>query len=154
MARLLNMARSRLAAKAHSRFEGSNFDAHARTDFPEIPCHTLRNEHILDIQGTYRRPRVPSIVESNDPNASNGEGNSGSPRNPSQYLFLQGSPASISAIDADFRGSELHSPEMMSGSKQSMSTNSSLSSIETMDETADKLILQWTNLTREELPVE
>lgn len=153
VARSLNIACSHIASKAHRPFQDFNLDAQTRTTFPDIPCHSFRNEHLLDIQTLCSRSQVYSTVESNGPNASNDENRSGAPGTPSHYLNLRGSPASISAINADPKVSELHSPGLINSSKPCISTASNLSGIKKMTQTPENLILQWTKLTREELLV-
>ena len=53
VARLLNMASGRLAAKVHSQFEDSGFNAQEKTNFPEIPGESLRNKNLRGIQKAY-----------------------------------------------------------------------------------------------------
>jgi hypothetical protein len=93
VARFLNMASMRVAAKAGSQFEDSGFNPQGGEDFPEVPGEALRNENLPSIQKAYinspmARSRASSFVESIESDSSNGQGNSSTPWGLSRYLSL------------------------------------------------------------------
>jgi hypothetical protein len=93
VARFLNMASKRVAAKAGSQFEDSGFNPQGGETFPEVPGEVFRNVNLPDIQKAYinspsARSRASSFVESIESDASNGQGNSTTPWGLSRYLSL------------------------------------------------------------------
>jgi hypothetical protein len=88
VARILNTASRALAARAHSQFEDSGFNARERNIFPTIPAEDLRNKDLPNFQKAYNTPqprsRASSFVDSIGPESSNDQGTSnallGSPR--------------------------------------------------------------------------
>lgn len=80
VARFLNMASERFAAKAHTHIEGSGFNAQRRTSFPVVPGENLRNMYLLDTKRAYSKSPIPgsragSSVNSFHSDLSNGESN-------------------------------------------------------------------------------
>lgn len=93
VARFLNMASMRVAAKAHSQFEDSGFNRQGGEAFPEVPGEVFRNVNLPNIQKAYinspiARSRASSFVESIESDSSNGQGNSTTPLGLSRYLSL------------------------------------------------------------------
>lgn len=90
--RWLNIASMQLAAKAHSQFQDSGFNAKERSNFPEVPGEKLRNKDLPEFQKAYSnspipRSRASSFVGSE---SSNGEGSSQIPLDVARHLSLPG----------------------------------------------------------------
>lgn len=88
VAHILNVMSRQLTTKAHFHMEDSGFNEEEKSNWPQVPGESLRNERLPAFERTFKSPRSrsPSFVGSEDNDSSHGEGSS---KAPTRTLSLQ-----------------------------------------------------------------